>query len=171
MQGAEIGADCNICDHTFVESGARLGSNVTVKNGVAIWDRVEIGDNVFLGPNCVLTNDPNPRACIKKTSVALVRTIIHSNTTIGANATIVCGITLGQYTFVAAGAVVIRSTRDFALVAGNPAKQIGWMCRCARRLPLSASATDGSTTECRDCKIAFQLMPKGLSILTAVEEK
>src|SRR6185312_4192575 len=100
MKGARIGSDCNIGDHAFVEAGVRLGNNVTVKNGVSVWQGVEVEDDVFLGPNCVFTNDPNPRAYIKKTGDSLVATRVRTRATIGANATIVCGITIGQYAFI-----------------------------------------------------------------------
>jgi UDP-2-acetamido-3-amino-2,3-dideoxy-glucuronate N-acetyltransferase len=120
MRGARVGSDCNIGDHAFIETGAIVGNNVTVKHGVAIWDRVTIEDNVFWGPNCVLTNDLNPRAYIKKSGSTLVPTLIRENATIGANVTIVCGVTIGQYAFIGAGAVIIRSVPNFALIVGNP---------------------------------------------------
>src|SRR5712671_6639679 len=135
MKGARIGRHCNIGEHCYIEQGATLGNNVTVKNGVNVWAGVTVEDNVFLGPNCVLTNDPNPRAYIKKPADSLVETLIRSNATIGANATIVCGVIIGRYAFIGAGTVVIRSVPDFALVVGNPARQIGWMCVCAQRIP------------------------------------
>lgn len=155
-----VGADCNICDHTFIESGAVLGNNVTVKNGVAIWHGVTIEDNVFLGPNCVLTNDLNPRSYIKKPTAALQTTRIRANATVGANATVLCGIIIGQYSFIGAGAVVLRDIPDFALMVGNPARRIGWMCQCARRLPtvnLNSSAT------CPHCQTEFRVTTAGLS--------
>src|SRR5581483_6691234 len=106
MKGAKVGKGCNLCDHSFVESGAVLGDNVTVKNSVSVWDCVEVGNNVFIGPNAVFTNDLNPRAEVKKPREQWVPTRIKDGVSIGANATIVCGITLGRYAFVAAGAVV-----------------------------------------------------------------
>jgi acetyltransferase-like isoleucine patch superfamily enzyme len=162
MAGARIGADCNIGDHAFVEAGVRLGNNVTVKNGVSIWQGVEVEDDVFLGPNCVFTNDPNPRAYIKKTGDSLVSTRVRTRATIGANATIVCGITVGQYAFVGAGTVVIRDVPDFALVVGNPARQIGWMCVCANKLetpsdsPLVCSFCGRSFTLTSDRKLVLR---------------
>jgi UDP-2-acetamido-3-amino-2,3-dideoxy-glucuronate N-acetyltransferase len=162
MNGAHIGSDCNICDHVFVETGAVLGSKVTVKNGVAIWDRVTIEDSVFLGPNCAFTNDRNPRAHIKKQRGQLEKTLIRKNATIGANATIVCGITVGRFAFIGAGATVIRSVPDFALMVGNPARQIGWMCVCAHKLPLSAEAPRNSVCACPVCKNKFIRAQAGL---------
>lgn len=165
LPGVRIGAECNICDHTFIETGVVLGNNVTVKNGVAIWQGVTIEDNVFLGPNCVLTNDPNPRAYIKKSSAALQATLIRAHATVGANATILCGVTIGQYAFIGAGAVVLRTVPDFALMVGNPARQVGWMCRCARRLPIAASASLTSTTKCPQCQAKFQSTANGLTMI------
>jgi acetyltransferase-like isoleucine patch superfamily enzyme len=142
MAGASVGSDCNIGEHAYIESGARIGNNVTVKNGVAVWSGVLIEDGAFLGPSCVFTNDPNPRSSIKKHQDELIATRVLENATIGANATILCGISIGRYAFVGAGAVVLRSVPDYGLVVGNPARQVGWMCACAHRLPLPASAND-----------------------------
>jgi acetyltransferase-like isoleucine patch superfamily enzyme len=167
LPGARIGSECNICDHAFIETGAVLGNNVTVKNGVAIWQGVTVEDNVFLGPNCVLTNDPNPRAYIKKSGEALAPTLIRANATLGANTTILCGVTIGRYAFVGAGAVVLRTVPDFALMVGNPARQVGWMCRCARRLPLAVSADMNSSTKCPHCQAQFAATATGLAITTA----
>ena len=135
MQDARVGSDCNIGEHAFIEHGASLGDHVTVKNGVSIWARVTVEDYCFLGPHCVFTNDMNPRAYIKKGTEELLPTLVRANSTIGANATIVCGNTIGRFAFVGAGSVVIRDVQEYALVAGNPARQIGWMCECAAKLP------------------------------------
>ncbi len=134
MAGAVVGADCNICGSAFIEAGARLGDGVTVKNGVLVWDRVTVEDHVFLGPAMIFTNDLLPRADIKRSGDALVPTLVQTGATIGANATIVCGTTIGTRAFVAAGAVVTRNVPAHALVAGNPARRIGWVCDCATRL-------------------------------------
>lgn len=163
MAGARIGQGCNICDHAFVESGAVLGNNVTVKNGVAIWTGVTIEDHVFLGPNCVLTNDPNPRAAIKKAPDDLVPTLVRMHATIGANATVRCGVTIGRYAFIGAGTVVLKSVPDFALIVGNPGRQIGWMCVCAHRLSLPATAPVGAECTCTHCQRAFLRTAEGLA--------
>ena len=134
LPGAVIGADCNICDHVFIEGGAWIGNGVTVKNAVLVWDRVTVEDEVFLGPNMVFTNDLRPRAAIKKGHDQLVDTLVRRGASIGANATIVCGITIGTYAFVAAGAVVIRDVPAYALVAGTPARHLGWVCACGEEL-------------------------------------
>ena len=137
MKGAVVGKHCNICDHAFVESNVIIGDGVTIKNGVAIWDGVSLGDHVFVGPNAVFTNDLNPRAEVKKTREQFVRTDVREGASIGANVTIVCGVTVGPYAFIGAGAVVIRDVPAYALVVGNPARQIGFMCQCGERLPES----------------------------------
>ena len=155
MAGTEVGADCNIGEHAFIETGARVGNNVTIKNGVSIWSGVTVEDNVFLGPHCVLTNDPNPRAYIKKSADSLVPTLIRANSTVGANATILCGTAEGRYAVLGAGAVVIRSVPDFALVVGNPAHQIGWMCVCAHKLPLPVTPASGQRCSCSHCGQIF----------------
>jgi acetyltransferase-like isoleucine patch superfamily enzyme len=162
MAGARIGADCNICEHAFIEAGVELGNNVTVKNGVSIWDGVRVEDNVFLGPYCVLTNDPNPRSYIKKSPIQLKKTLICANAAVGANATILCDVTIGHYAFVGAGSVVLRSVPDHALIVGNPGRQIGWTCVCAAKLPLSSSAPLGSSCKCSDCDTAFVRTTNGL---------
>lgn len=134
LPGAVIGADCNICDNAFVEGQVVLGDNVTVKNGVLVFDGVRVGHDVFLGPNCVFTNDLNPRASVKKGPADLLATVVGDGASIGANATIVCGVTIGPAAFVGAGAVVTRDVPAHAIVVGNPARLLGWMCRCGERL-------------------------------------
>jgi UDP-2-acetamido-3-amino-2,3-dideoxy-glucuronate N-acetyltransferase len=163
MNGARVGAGCNICDHAFIESGAIVGNGVTVKNGVAIWDRVTIEDQVFLGPNCVLTNDFNPRAAVRKSHPELLPTRIGRGATIGANATIVCGVTIGRSAFIGAGTVVIRSVPDFALMVGNPARQVGWMCACGTRLSLPVRAAKDESRICKACGRAFKVTAEGLT--------
>lgn len=171
MKGARIGADCNIGDHAYIEPDVCLGNNVTVKNGVAIWTGVTVDDNAFLGPNCVFTNDPNPRAYIKKSIDSLTPTHVCANATIGANATIVCGVTIGRYAFIGAGTVVIRTVPDFALVVGNPARQIGWMCMCARKLPMPVGAPLGAECRCTYCGNIFERGIEGLCCRTEVKWK
>jgi UDP-2-acetamido-3-amino-2,3-dideoxy-glucuronate N-acetyltransferase len=134
LPGATVGADCNLGDHAFVEGGARLGDRVTVKNAVLVWDRVTVEDEVFLGPNVVFTNDLTPRVGFRKTPEQLVATLVRRGASVGANATVVCGVTIGCRALVAAGAVVVRDVADHALVAGNPARRVGWVCTCGRRL-------------------------------------
>ena len=143
MKGAVIGSDCNVGDHAFVESGARLGNHVTVKNCVLVWDKVTVEDEVFLGPNMVFTNDMNPRVAFKKSADSFLPTLVRRGASIGANATIVCGITIGTNAFVGAGSVVIRDVPAHAMVVGNPARRIGWMCACGEKLPADLGCTCG----------------------------
>lgn len=135
MKGARVGSDCNIGDHAFVESGAKLGNRVTVKNSVLLWDKVTIEDDVFLGPNVVFTNDLFPRAAFKNPPSKFLATIVKRGASIGANATIVCGVTVGDQAFVGAGSVVTKDVPAYALVAGNPARWKGWICACGAKLP------------------------------------
>jgi acetyltransferase-like isoleucine patch superfamily enzyme len=136
MSGARIGSDCNVGDHAFIESGAVIGDRVTVKNNALIWNGVSIEDEVFIGPNAVFTNDLNPRAGIKRSPEEyLVSTSVRRGATIGANATLLCGITIGSHAFVGAGAVVVSDVVAHALMLGNPARRVGWACECGLRLP------------------------------------
>jgi UDP-2-acetamido-3-amino-2,3-dideoxy-glucuronate N-acetyltransferase len=144
MSGARVGSDCNIGEHCFIESGARLGDRVTVKNGVAVWNGVVAEDDVFLGPNAALTNDLRPRSKLYRGAVQ--RTLLKRGASIGANATLLCGITVGTHAMIGAGAVVTRDVPPHALVVGNPARVVGRVCRCGAPL-----APDASTTECPEC--------------------
>ena len=143
MSGAVVGSNCNIGDHVFIENGAVIGDRVTVKNNTLIWDRVTVEDEVFLGPNVVFTNDPTPRATIKKGRDRFVPTLVRRGATIGANVTIVCGVTIGELAFVGAGSVVTRDVPAHALTVGNPAGVVGWVCECGLRLPDSLVCSCG----------------------------
>jgi UDP-2-acetamido-3-amino-2,3-dideoxy-glucuronate N-acetyltransferase len=135
MRGAVVGADCNICDHVFIETGAVVGDRVIVKNNALVWDRVTLEDDVFVGPNAVFTNDFIPRAAFKNPPERFLPTYVRRGASIGANATIVCGVTIGTQALVGAGTVVVRDVPAHAMVAGNPARRIGWICACGKRLP------------------------------------
>ena len=134
MEGAVIGSDCNIGEGAFIESGARVGDRVTVKNHVLLWDKVTVEDEVFLGPNAVFTNDLTPRAAFKKSPEGFSPTLVRRGASIGANATIVCGVTIGEQAMIGAGSVVTRDVAAHALIVGNPARRIGWACACGERL-------------------------------------
>jgi UDP-2-acetamido-3-amino-2,3-dideoxy-glucuronate N-acetyltransferase len=162
MDGAEIGSGCNIGEQCFIEGGAKIGNNVTVKNGVSVWTGLTVDDDVFLGPHCVFTNDMNPRSYIKKGPSALLKTHVAEGATIGAGAVIVCGLQIGRYSFAGAGSVVIRDVPDFALVVGNPARQIGWMCLCAVKLDLNVQAAPGEKCKCAVCGSEFEQTAAGL---------
>lgn len=143
LPGAVVGRACNIGEGAFIEDGAVVGDRVTVKNGVLIWDGVTIEDDVFLGPGTVFTNDLRPRAEIRRGSVGFVPTLVRRGASLGANVTVVCGVTIGSYAMVAAGSVVTRDVPDHALVAGNPARQRGWVCTCGERLGADLACPDG----------------------------
>ncbi len=133
MTGAVIGKKCNLGQNVVVSPGVTLGNNVKVQNNVSIYTGVICEDDVFLGPSMVFTNVINPRSAVVRRD-QYMQTLVKKGATIGANATIVCGITLGEYCFIGAGAVVIRDVKPYALVVGNPARRIGWMSEYGHRL-------------------------------------
>jgi UDP-2-acetamido-3-amino-2,3-dideoxy-glucuronate N-acetyltransferase len=144
MAGAVIGARCNLGQNVVVMGGTRLGDNVKVQNNVSIYEGVELGDDVFCGPSCVFTNVINPRSHVSRKH-EYRPTRVGRGASIGANATIVCGVTLGEYAFVGAGAVVTSDVPAFGLVVGVPARRVGWACQCGERLTLEAGhATCGA---------------------------
>jgi len=131
LKGAKIGSGVNIGDHCFIENDVVIGDHVVIKNGVSIWDGVTIEDDAFLGPNAALTNELWPRSGYPK---GLARTLIRRGATIGANATIITGITLGEYCTIGAGSVVTKDVPSHALMYGNPARRKGWVCVCGLKL-------------------------------------
>lgn len=133
MSGCRIGKSCNIGQNVVVSPDVVLGNNAKVQNNVSIYTGVICEDDVFLGPSMVFTNVINPRSAVNRKS-EYAKTHVKRGVSIGANATIVCGITLGEYCFIGAGAVVIRDVKPYALVVGNPAKHIGWMSEFGHRL-------------------------------------
>ena len=145
MAGARVGTDCNICGHAFIESGAVLGDRVTVKNGVLVFDKVVVGDDVFLGPNVVFTNDLRPRRRFKHDPSQFLTTTVGEGATIGANVTVVCGVTIGPHAFVGAGAVVVDDVPAHGLVVGNPARRLGWACQCGERIGEDLACRCGRT--------------------------
>ena len=139
MPGAVIGERCNIGQNCVIMPGTRLGNNVKLQNNVSVYEGVVLEDDVFCGPSMVFTNVGTPRSHVNRRGEYAV-TLVKRGASIGANATIVCGHTLGRFCFVGAGAVVTRDVKDFALVVGNPARQIGWMCQCGERLQVERQA-------------------------------
>lgn len=159
MGGAVIGSKCNLGQNVVVMGGARLGDNVKVQNNVSIYEGVELDDDVFCGPSMVFTNVINPRSHVSRKHEYRT-TRVRRGVSIGANATIVCGVTLGEYAFVGAGAVVTHDVAAYALVVGVPAKQIGWVCQCGERLPDGAAA--GGAT-CGACGTGYRPDGEGLA--------
>lgn len=148
MSGARIGTNCSIGQNVNVGGKAVIGDGVKVQNNVSIYDDVTIEDDVFCGPSCVFTNVINPRAFVERKHEYLP-TLVRKGTAIGANATIVCGVTLGEYSFVGAGSVVTKDVPAHAMVYGTPARQHGWVCRCGVRL--------GEDLCCPDCGARYHL--------------
>jgi len=133
MSGSKIGEGCNLGQNVLVSSGVALGRNVKVQNNVSIYTGVICEDDVFLGPSMVFTNIKNPRSAVVRKG-QYERTLVKKGASIGANATIICGVTIGEYAFVGAGAVVTKDVPPYALLVGNPARQIGWMSEYGHRL-------------------------------------
>jgi UDP-2-acetamido-3-amino-2,3-dideoxy-glucuronate N-acetyltransferase len=131
--GAEIGKSCNIGQNVFVADGVKIGDGCKIQNNVSVYTGVELEDGVFCGPSMVFTNIYNPRAEIRKMD-QVRRTRVRGGATLGANCTIVCGVTIGRYAFIGAGAVVTKDVEDHALWVGNPGRRIGWVCECGERL-------------------------------------
>lgn len=154
LENAKVGARCNLGEGVFVEGGAVIGDDCTIKNGVAIWEGVRFGNKVFVGPNAVFTNVLRPRAGRRTSKSHFLPTVVEDGVTIGANATILCGVTIGSYAFVAMGAVVLRNVPPYSLVAGNPARFRGWVCQCASRLERNLA--------CAECGLRYQESDNGL---------
>ena len=142
--GARIGSGCSLGQNVFVGNDVTIGNRVKIQNNVSVYDAVTLEDDVFCGPSMVFTNVYNPRASVVRKD-QYRRTLVRRGASIGANATIVCGVTVGAHAFIGAGAVVKRDVPDFALMAGVPARQIGWISRFGERLPLPLSG-DGEAT-------------------------
>jgi len=149
MNSAVIGERCNIGQNVFVAADVIIGNNVKIQNNVSVFKGVVLEDDVFLGPSMVFTNVSNPRSHVSRRD-EYKTTLVKKGATVGANATILCGITLGQYCFIGAGAVVTRSVPDYGLVYGNPGRVQGWMCQCGVRLEFET--VDGQEqAPCPEC--------------------
>ncbi|HKA54397.1 MAG TPA: acyltransferase [Candidatus Binatia bacterium] len=159
MPGACIGRNCNLGQNVFVGKGVIIGNNVKLQNNVSVFTGVTIEDGVFCGPSMVFTNVLNPRSEIERKDEFLP-TRVRRGATLGANSTIVCGVTIGQYAFVGAGAVVVRDVPDFALVVGNPGRIIGWMCLCGNRIDFAGDEARGT---CRGCGRTYKKIHRQVS--------
>lgn len=152
MQDVTIGEKCKIGQNVFIATGVKVGHNVKIQNNVSVYAGVTLEDDVFCGPSCVFTNIKTPRSAIpRNTQEHYLETLVRQGAAIGANATIVCGHTIGRYAFIGAGATVTKDVPDYALVYGNPAKQVGWMCECGAKLE-----DFGEATVCQACDRKYQ---------------
>ena len=167
MKGAVIGERCVLGQNVNVDGGVSIGNNVKVQNNVSIYTGTVIEDDVFLGPSCVLTNVTNPRSQVNRHSL-YEKTRIRRGATVGANATIVCGTTLGRYCFIAAGSVVTKDVPDYALVMGNPARQKGWMSRHGHLLK---NPDKDGVMVCPESGFRYRLDGNGLRCLDLDEDR
>ena len=150
MPGARIGERCNLGQNVVVMPGTSIGNNVKIQNNVSIYEGVTLEDDVFCGPSCVFTNVLTPRSHVsRKDEYAL--TLVRRGASIGANATIVCGSTIGEFAFIGAGAVVASDVPAYGLMVGVPARRVGWMCHCGERLHL-----EGATATCHRCHSRYE---------------
>ena len=150
MSGATVGRGCNIGQNVVILPEVRIGDNVKIQNNVSIYTGVELEDDVFCGPSMVFTNVVNPRSHVPRKD-EYRRTLVRRGASIGANATVVCGHTIGRYSFIGAGAVVTRDVPDFALVVGNPGRIAGWICQCGIKLALSRDPQLEEASTCSAC--------------------
>jgi UDP-2-acetamido-3-amino-2,3-dideoxy-glucuronate N-acetyltransferase len=155
MPGAVIGERCSLGQNVVVMNGTKIGDNARIQNNVSIYEGVELEDDVFCGPSMVFTNVVNPRSHVSRKN-EYRRTLVRRGSSIGANATIVCGVTLGEFAFIGAGAVITKDVLAHALMAGVPARRIGWMCQCGERLPESGIGT------CAACGTSYQRSGDGI---------
>ena len=159
MSGAKIGENCILGQNVFIGRGVILGNNVKVQNNVSVYDTVVLEDGVFCGPSMVFTNVINPRSFISRKS-EFRKTLVKRGATIGANATVVCGHTIGQYALVGAGAVVTNDVPDYALIYGNPARIKGWVCQCAEPITFRSGRA-----KCRACGKSYRKNRSGVSLV------
>jgi UDP-2-acetamido-3-amino-2,3-dideoxy-glucuronate N-acetyltransferase len=153
MRGARVGARCVLGQNVFVGGNAIIGDGVKIQNNVSVYDKVTIEDDVFCGPSVVFTNVVNPRAFIERKS-EYRPTLVKRGASLGANATIVCGVTIGEYALIAAGAVVTRDVAPYSLAMGVPARHVGWVCRCGTGLGMSHP-----TAGCESCGARYVIAP------------
>ena len=150
MPGAVIGERCSLGQNVVVMPGTRIGNNVKIQNNVSIYEGVELEDDVFCGPSCVFTNVGTPRSHVSR-KAEYEQTLVRRGASIGANATVVCGVSLGEYCFIGAGAVVTSDVPAYGLMVGVPARRVGWMCNCGERLHLT-----GGRGSCTRCGLAYR---------------
>ena len=164
--GAVIGERCTLGQNVVVMNDVRIGNNVKIQNNVSVYDAVELEDDVFCGPSMVFTNVINPRSHVPRKD-EYQRTRVRRGATIGANATIVCGVTLGEYCFIGAGSVVTSDVPPYALIVGVPGKQAGWMCRCGVRLEIGGGA-GLQDVACEACGTRYTMRGESLERVSVV---
>jgi UDP-2-acetamido-3-amino-2,3-dideoxy-glucuronate N-acetyltransferase len=152
MPGARVGRNCNIGQNVVISPDVVIGNNVKIQNNVSVYTGVILEDDVFCGPSMVFTNVSTPRSHVSRRH-EYQQTLVRRGATLGANSTVVCGHTIGQYAFVGAGAVVTRDVPDYALVVGNPARVTGWMCQCG--VKLASGNTRPARARCAACGQEF----------------
>ncbi|RTL18810.1 MAG: N-acetyltransferase [Burkholderiales bacterium] len=162
--GARIGERCSFGQNVFVGNDVAIGNNVKIQNNVSVYDAVTLEDDVFCGPSMVFTNVYNPRSAIARKD-EYRRTLVRQGATLGANCTVVCGITVGRFAFVGAGAVVNRDVADFALIVGVPARQVGWMSRFGERLELPLTSEQPVEAVCPHTGDRYQLTGQQLQLI------
>jgi len=168
QQGARIGKKCTLGQNVNVGSHVIIGDHVKIQNNVSIYEGVELEEYVFCGPSMVFTNILNPRSQFpQRGSEYYIRTLVRRGASLGANSTIICGITIGQYAFVGAGAVVTRDVPDYGLVMGNPARLRGWYCACGTKLALSIAPGPAEETQCKRCGRAYK--KKNHQVMQAIQ--
>lgn len=154
QSNSTIGENCSFGQNVNIANNVKIGDGCRVQNNVSIYEGVELGSNVFCGPSMVFTNDLTPRADFSKGSAGYLKTVVGDGASIGANATIVCGHNIGKRAMIAAGAVVTKDVKSYALMAGIPAQQIGWVCECGERI--------GDSLKCRKCGSVYEETKNGL---------
>lgn len=168
--GAVIGAGCNIGKNVYVDFDVSIGDGCKVQNNVSVYHGVTLGRNVFVGPSAVFTNDLMPRAALWSDD-RLVKTVVEDGASIGANATLVCGITVGRHAMIGAGSVVTHDVPAYALVYGNPARVHGVVCECGKRLPLAGDFQSGTVVECAcSCGARYRVEP-GVKVIPLASEQ
>ena len=166
MSGATIGSGCNIGQNVFIGSTAQIGNNVKIQNNVSVYDGIVIEDDVFCGPSCVFTNVIRPRSAFPRKDRTFDTTVVKEGATIGANATIICGTTIGEHALIGAGSVVTKDVLPYSLYFGNPARRRGWVCECGGKL--SGPAHNKKEYVCPACAKKYRKKGKGIHPADAV---
>lgn len=160
MKNSKIGRNCVLGQNVNIDGGVVIGDNVKIQNNVSVYKKVTLEDDVFCGPSMVFTNVLNPRSTVPRNIDEYASTLVKRGTSIGANATVLCGLTIGEYAFIGAGSVVTKNVPSYALVYGSPAQQHGWMCQCGTRFIF-----EGNLARCEDCRREYQFHDDRVEVL------